>query len=289
MTKSRMARLRTWMRALSLAAVGAVALGSIGLGAALGAFSKDSETRVIPYDKYVDATAKCGRDKRVNFGGFNVHMEVPLGGPTNYTWPASMGPKGSDTDKWSVSAEASGTSGGKVTSYAYCKAGKEPKVVRRKQVVLPSAANDEYRKVRVSCPEGRIVIGGGWAAQTSTAATQHYLDIMGLQATSKDTWQVSVVNYTGAQQGVTAIALCGKGSAPKAVTATQKVPPLSTNKTPGPPAPPARTWCSGASKGTTTISPGAMPSSSAFPSPRIARSRSREGRTTWSATTSRAS
>lgn len=231
MAKSRTTRARPWARALWLVAAAAVAVGSIGLGTALGAFSKDSETRTIPYDKYVDATAKCGRDKHVNFGGFNVYTEVSLGGPKNYTWPASMGPKGSDTDKWSVSAEASGSQGGKVTSYAYCKGGKEPKVVRHKQIVLPSAANDEFRKVRVSCPDGRIVIGGGWAAQTATASTQHYVDIMGLQATSKDTWQVSVVNYTGTQQGVTAIALCGKGSAPKEVKATQQVPYLNVNKT----------------------------------------------------------
>jgi hypothetical protein len=211
-------------------AIGAAAVGSIGLGTAMGAFSEDSATRTIPYDKYVDATANCGRDKHVNFGGFNVYTGIPLG-VDNYTWPASMGPKGSDTDKWSVSAESSGLNGGKVTSYAYCKGGKEPKVVRHKQIVLPSAANDEFRRVRVSCPDGRIVIGGGWAAQSDTAISQHYLDIMGLQATSKDTWQVSVVNYTGTQKGVTAIALCGKGSAPKEVKATQRVPALNGKKT----------------------------------------------------------
>ncbi|HEY7151451.1 MAG TPA: hypothetical protein VH391_07195 [Solirubrobacterales bacterium] len=230
MTKPGMARRRNRVRILSFLAVAVVGLGSIGLGVATGKFTKDSETRVIPYDKYVEATGKCG-EKHVNFGGFNVHTEVPLGGPKNYTWPASMGPKGGDTDKWSVSAEASWSDGGKVSSYAYCKGGKEPKVVRNTKIVLPSAGNDEYRNVQVSCPAGRIVIGGGWAAQASTAAKQHYVDIMGLQATSKDTWQVSVVNYTGGQQRVTAIALCGKGGAPKEVKATQRVPPLNTNKT----------------------------------------------------------
>ena len=230
MTKPRMARRRNRVRVLSFLAIAVVGLGSIGLGVALGAFSEDSETRTIPYNKYVDATGKCG-DKHVNFGGFKVDTKVPLGSGS-YTWPASMGPKGSDTDKWSVSAESSSASyGGKVTSYAYCKGGKEPKVVRHKEIVLPSAANDTFRKVRVSCPEGKIVIGGGWAAQTSTAATQHYVDIMGLQATSKDTWQVSVVNYTGGQQGVTAIALCGGGRAPHEVAATTNVPALNASKT----------------------------------------------------------
>lgn len=230
MTKSGMARPRTWIRAFWLFAAAAVALGSIGLGAALGAFTEARDTTVIPYDKYADATARCSGDKHVNFGGFKVDTKVPLGSG-GYTWPASMGPKGSDTDKWSVAAEASSANGGKVTSFAYCKGGREPKVVRHKQIVLPSAANDEFRNVRVSCPEGKIVIGGGWAAQTSTASTQHYLNIMGLQRTSKDTWQVSVVNYTGTQQGVTAIALCGGGRAPQEVAATQHVPALNGSKT----------------------------------------------------------
>ncbi len=230
MTKSRTVRPRSWIRAFCLFAVAPAALGSIGLGAALGAFTEDKDTRVIAYNTYGDATARCPGDKHVNFGGFKLDTQVPFGSG-GYTWPASMAPKGSDTDKWSVAAEASSANGGKVTSFAYCKGGSEPKVVRHKQIVLPSAANDEFRNVKVSCPAGKHVIGGGWAAQTSTLSTQRYLEIMGLKRTSDDTWQVSVENATGVQQGVTAIALCGKGSAPKTVTATENLPALNGSKT----------------------------------------------------------
>ena len=125
--------------------------------------------------------------------------------------------------------------------------------------------------------------GGGWAAQTSTAATQHYLDIMGLQRTSKDTWQVSVVNATGTQQGVTAIALCGKGSAPKTVTATQKIPAVngSNSKTVTATCPSGKEAVFGGFEGDYMISPAATPSSSASRSPQSGRSRSREGGTAW--------
>jgi hypothetical protein len=103
--------------------------------------------------------------------------------------------------------------------------------VRKKKIVLPSAANDEFRKVSVTCPAGKNVIGGGWAAQTSTLSDQHKVDIMGLQRTSPRTWQVSIENATGKQQAVTAIALCGQESAPKTVTATQHIPANNATKT----------------------------------------------------------
>jgi hypothetical protein len=201
------------------------ALGTIGLGVALGDFSQDSDSKPVVYNTSQDATAKCPPKQHVSFGGFKVDTTVPFGGLRGYTWPQSMGPKGSDTDKWSVAAENSGSAkDGKVSSYAYCQGGAEPKVVRKSQLVLPSAANDEFRSVEVGCPGSKNVIGGGWAAVTPQLNKQHTVDIMGLQRTSDHTWEVSVINDSGVQQKVTAIALCGKGNAPKTVTATEHIP-----------------------------------------------------------------
>ncbi|MGZ8667432.1 MAG: hypothetical protein ACXWZM_10030, partial [Solirubrobacterales bacterium] len=209
-----------------------LALGSLGAGAALGALSENSEQKFIPYNVFGDVTASCGHRKHVAFGGFKTDTIVPFQAKQNL-WPASMGPVGRDTNKWSTVAASPSIGGGKLTSIAYCKAGNEPKVVRKRKIVLQSAANDELRKVSVTCPPGKNVIGGGWAARTAsplyfTDDSQPYLNIMGLQRTSNRTWQVSVVNQRPKQHAVTAIALCGKGAAPKTSVATVNFPSRSS-------------------------------------------------------------
>ena len=196
--------------------------------AALGAFSSSSEQKFIPYNVFGDVTASCPHNQHVNFGGFKtdtaVHVDAKL------LWPASMGPVGKDTNKWSTVAASPSTKGGKLTSIAYCKAGAEPTVVRRRKIVLQSAANDALPNVSATCPQGKNVIGGGWSARTASPSTtttedsQPYVDIMALQRTSARTWQVSVVNDTAKQHAVTAIALCGKGAAPKTSVATEMFP-----------------------------------------------------------------
>jgi hypothetical protein len=146
-----------------------------------------------------------------------------------------MGPEGKDTNKWTAVAASPGLQGGKLDSIAYCKAGKEPKIVRKTKLVLQSAANDTFRSVTATCPQGTNVIGGGWSARTSDPKYgpngQPRVDIMALKRTSNRTWQVSVVNYLDTQQKVTAIALCGKGTAPKTSVATEMVPALAGMKT----------------------------------------------------------
>ncbi|MFN8161959.1 MAG: hypothetical protein U0R52_13040 [Solirubrobacterales bacterium] len=195
-----------------------IALGTIGLGAAFGAFSKEANTVTIAYGTAADATASCGGGKHVNFGGFRTDTDGdPLyGGPV--AWPGAMGPLGNRTDKWSVEGAANPNfhdKGGRVTSIAYCRAGKAPKVVRNKGIVLPSVKNGgEVRKVSATCPKGRTVIGGGWSAQAANPLAQGALAIMDLERTTSRKWQVGVTNLTGGQQGVTAIALCGVGSPP---------------------------------------------------------------------------
>ncbi len=107
-------------------------------------------------------------------------------------------------------------------------------MVRHTKLVLQSASNDEFRNVTATCPQGKNVIGGGWSARTPTPKYgndgQPKVDIMALKRTSSRTWQVSVVNYRETQQKVTAIAVCGKGSAPKSSVATEMV-PVHTSKT----------------------------------------------------------
>ncbi len=212
----------------------AVILVSLGTGVASGAFSVSDEQKFIPYKVFGDVTASCGHGQHVNFGGFKTEYNaVPF---DIKLWPASMGPLGKDTNKWSTVAASPTSKGGKLTSIAYCQGGAEPTVVRKRKVVLESAANDALQNVSVTCPKGKNVIGGGWSARTSTPLyydyenSQPYLDIMALQRTSARTWQVSVVNQTTKSHPVTAIALCGKGAAPKASVATEHV-PLYTTKT----------------------------------------------------------
>jgi hypothetical protein len=218
-------------RAVLIVPVVLVVIGLVGLGVAFAGLKGVQDSKPIPYNTAQDATATCPAKEHVRFGGFKIDTTVPLGGPSGYTWLESMGPKGSDTDKWSVSAENSGAAkDGKVTSYGYCSKGAEPKVVRKSDIVLPSAANDEFRDVTAKCPGKLNVVGGGWAAKTPELSKQHYLDIMGLQRTNARTWQVSVVNDTGVQQKVTSIALCGKQKAPKTSTDTEHIPALNGKK-----------------------------------------------------------
>jgi hypothetical protein len=212
-----------------------LALGSIGAGAAFGAFTEDHEQVLVHYNVFSDANAKCGRGSHVNFGGFKTDTKVPFGSGA-VVWPATMAPKGNDTNQWStVATTYSAVYQSKLTSIAYCKAGKEPKVVRHTQVVLQSAANDQFRNVSVSCPRGKNVIGGGWSAKAPEATGlngQNRLNIMGLKRTSNRAWQVSVINETRTSQRVTAIALCGKGGAPRTSVATVNFPSRdSTSKT----------------------------------------------------------
>jgi hypothetical protein len=215
-------------RALGSLAIATAALCSIGAGAALGAFSENDEQKFIPYNTFGTVTASCPHGQHVNFGGFKTDTIVPFQSKQNL-WPASMGAGGKDTNKWSTVAASPSIGGGKLTSIAYCRGGAEPKVVTKKKIVLQSAANDELRKVSVTCPPGKNVIGGGWSARTASPLyfnddSQPYLDIMGLERTSNRTWQVSVVNQRPKQHAVTAIALCGKGAAPKTSVDTVKFP-----------------------------------------------------------------
>jgi len=222
-------------RAIRSLAVAALALGSVGASVALGALSQNEEQKFLPYNVFGDVTASCPHKQHIAFGGFKTDTKVGFGTPNPLLFPASMGPIGKDTNKWSTVAASPAFSGGKLSSIAYCKGGDEPKVVRATKIVLQSAANDEYRKVQVSCPKGRNVIGGGWAARASSPlygpAGQPRIDIMGLRRTSNRTWEVSVINATtSGQVAVTAIALCGKASAPKSATATEMVPAFNGTK-----------------------------------------------------------
>jgi hypothetical protein len=214
--------------------VAALALGSVGASVALGALSQNEEQKFLPYNVFGDVTASCPHKQHIAFGGFKTDTKVGFGTPNPLLFPASMSPIGNDTNKWSTVAASPALSGGKLSSIAYCQAGDEPKVVRVRKIVLPSAANDEYRTVSATCPQGRNVIGGGWAARASSpiygSEGQPRVDIMGLKRTSNRTWEVSVVNAKPTQQAVTAIALCGKAKAPKTVTASENIPALNGTK-----------------------------------------------------------
>jgi hypothetical protein len=194
--------------------IAAATLGTLALAVALANFSQDSNTKNVPYNVKVDANAKCHGDKHVNFGGFktNTKGDSLYSGPI--VWPGAMAPKGSDTDKLSVEGSSNSVNGGRLTAIAYCKGGGEPKIKKKTDIVLPSAANDDLRQVKAKCPSDKYVIGGGWSAEATAANQQQKLAIMGLERTTNRTWQVSVTNDTGAQQAVTAIALCGNTRSP---------------------------------------------------------------------------
>ncbi len=55
-----------------------MALWSIGAGAALGAFSRSSEQKFIPYNVFGTVTSSCPHGQHVNFGGFKTDTIVPF-------------------------------------------------------------------------------------------------------------------------------------------------------------------------------------------------------------------
>ncbi len=120
------------LRAFWAIATTTVALGSIGVASALGAFTVNDEQKFLPYNVFGNVTASCPHNQHIGFGGFKTDTKVNFGGD-HLLWPASMGPVGNDTNKWSTVAASPSLGGGRLNSIAYCKAGKEPKVVEAHQ------------------------------------------------------------------------------------------------------------------------------------------------------------
>ncbi len=217
-------RRRAWL----LVALTTAALASLGAMDALGAFTTETDTRTASPNTVADPLASCDNGQHVHFGGFktdNGDDNNPNGDPGEpRVWPAAMAPKGSDTNKLSVAgAEQMPSMTGHITAIAYCKGGAKPVIKRNTDLVLPSANNDELRKVKVSCPNGKRVIGGGWSAIAGNPSEQGALALMGLQRISNSTWQVTVTNDTGGQFAVTAVALCGKQPSPKVADVAKTV------------------------------------------------------------------
>jgi hypothetical protein len=195
-------------------AIVAAAVGSLAVAVAFAGFTQDSDTRAVPYNTTADANANCGR-KHVNFGGFKADTPSRTFVTDQRLWPSAMAPNGNDTDKWSAVASNDSFKEGRITSIAYCKGGAEPKVKRKTEIILPSAANNEARTAEVACPGDKYVIGGGWSARTGDPLAQDQLGLMGLERTANGhNWKVSVYNATGAQQRLTAIALCANRRTP---------------------------------------------------------------------------
>ena len=78
----------------------AVMLVSLGAGVAYGAFSVNDEQKFVPYGVFGTVTASCPHGQHVNFGGFKTDTKVNFGGQP-LLFPASTGPEGKDTNKWS--------------------------------------------------------------------------------------------------------------------------------------------------------------------------------------------
>lgn len=208
-------------RFVCVAAVTAGTLATLGVAVALGAFTTEQSQKVVPYNVFTDVTAACQHGQHLAFGGFKTNTKVSFGTGAD-VWLASAAPNSSAT-KWTVDgSNVTVVDEGKITSLAYCEKGTAPKVVSAKHIILPSA-NEVPQKTSVSCPGGMVVVGGGWAAKATTPKGQNVIDIMGLQRTTKSTWQVSVINDSGAQTPVTAYALCRKEKAPVAVSVHKDV------------------------------------------------------------------
>jgi hypothetical protein len=152
-----------------------------------------------PEPVFKSVTARCPRGQHVIFGGLRN---------------AVAGMRRTADNLWTVDGFNLGGPPFKLTSYAYC--GRGPITSRHnKRVVITS-----YGTATAKCPAGKVVLGGGFATSPNTVfAVQRLLRL------GTDRWQVSGYLRYGITKRteLKAIAYCGKGPAPQAVSRTVRL------------------------------------------------------------------
>lgn len=198
-------------------------IGSIAVVALLGsgalAFAGDlkqaKKTVAIGFNEQKSVVAKCPGGTHAAWGGFEgtVTGNISTGNQKVYTY--GLVPEGKDIDRFTVDADNGSPPGdfdNKVTSYAYCAKGKKPVVTTASTTV----ADEDESGVSAACPEGKIVVGGGF--ETDFVNTQGpHMTITYLGRGTGQSFQVQIANVSGDGLGLTAYAVCGKGKAPKEV------------------------------------------------------------------------
>jgi hypothetical protein len=215
------------LRPGSLLAIGAVGLGTLFMGVALGGdFDTQENTKKTTFPS-TDVTARCRGDQHVNFGGFKTNTEADELYSGTIVWPQGIGPVRDDAESWFASGAGRNSDGNaKITTLAYCKGGKAPVVVRNTDEV-PWESGNPIQYVDVACPGDKAVIGGGFLMHLSEEQqlSANRFNLMYLGQLSRSGWSVGVVNADHGNESidVTAIATCGGGKTPTGVSKTVDV------------------------------------------------------------------
>ena len=174
------------------------------------------------------STATCPAGQHVLFGGFDV--SPPRSGRRNQSGIAT-GMRRTANDRWTVDAFNAGEPTAKgvigpspplsVSSMAYCGFGPVPsKATSTVQIRIGRRASGS---ATARCPAGTVVVAGGFAS------TAHSLvAVTGLERVAADQWRVTAylpAAIAGSTVvGLTSVAYCGPGPAPKLASRTIKSP-----------------------------------------------------------------
>ncbi len=203
-----------WMKAtiVCIAVVGAMGAAV----PALAGLSESKKTVPLVYPVRDTATASCGKNAFVAFGGFKTKTDSPSASDY-FAFIDSMGPAKS-ADKWATTAHTiSAIYDSTVTSYAYCAKGKKPKIEETTKTAKPGSG--KATTVEVSCQKGKTLLGGGFRSNADPALDQKIVPTVLRRADKDQAWQVSVINEGASPIKITAQAVCGKGKSPKEVEA----------------------------------------------------------------------
>lgn len=215
------------VRYIVAAAVGIVCAAAAASALAAG-LSESKKTVPVPFNEQRSVIAGCPGTKHIAFGGFKGTEVGNLSSGSTKTYTYGMVPEGKDADRMVVDADNGSPPPGdaaKITSYAYCEAGKKPKIVEA-DVNVPA---EDDRGVSATCPKGQVVNGGGF--ETSFENTQGpHMTILFLGRGSKESFQAEIFNTMPDEAiKLTAYAICGKGKSAKQYSG-----PLKKVKSTGP-------------------------------------------------------
>lgn len=166
------------------------------------------------------ATASCAGGRHLAFGGFQTNTEFPYGSGVLAIVEAAGA---TSTKLWEVRARNDyAAEAGTLTSYAYCAAGKKPKLA---STVTTLGADDGVappataKIVATQCPEGTTVSGGGPRISGDNPNDNRHVIILGLERSpaSSRVLQAYLINEELNPVTATMTATCRKGKAPGAV------------------------------------------------------------------------
>jgi hypothetical protein len=178
----------------------AVVASSVVVAVPVWAYTSQSSQTVIvkPASKptFKSATTRCPAGQNVLFGGYRNGV---------------AGMRRTADNLWTVDGFNLGNGSLRLTSYAYC--GKRPAAARyTKRAVVTS-----YGTATVKCPAGKVVLAGGFATSPKTVFA-----VQRMSRIANNQWQVAGYLRYGITKRteLKAIAYCGKGPAPTAVSST---------------------------------------------------------------------